>query len=209
MDGIYKSYRQPGYPGRDVMRENAIREFGREMKMVDKEIGSFSAPSRTKMRLFKKGGHVGVQGGSLTNMHFPKPMGFGKSPTSSLHVEKGKTMKRGRMEQHRHKKGYDHGGHTVKVYKTGGHTVHGGNIYEREMMGESHHHRANNYESMMRGEHCRSHAGGHSSMNDGSHITPRGKHARFAAGGVAKVRHNQATPSGHPMGSRGSKMKVY
>lgn len=286
-------HHKAGYPGNDSMRENAKREFDGELKGFDSEIGmhgSFSAPSRTKMRLFKKGGHVSheekkrpamhkkelkelgdiknlihkehksgrssshreqvkelndvkhligkerklnkggfINGGSLTNLHIPKPTGFGKSHNSELHLTKGKEMKKGGHSHHRrhheHER-YNDGGHTMKVYKHGGHYSHGGhtNMYERAMVGETNSHAKprGNYESMMRGEHCDEHAGHHHmdrhvhrhevlpGLKHGGHAHhPRGKHAHFAAGGVGKIRHNQSTPSGKQMHGGASKMRVY
>lgn len=178
-------YIHAGYPGKDAMRENAIQQFGGEMKGFDKNIGmrgSFSAPSRTQMRLYKKGGYV--DGGSLTNMHMPKKMGFGKSHTSDLHVEKGYPMKKGGQMSSK-KNCYSHGGHEMKVY------ANGGSVYEREMNGVKSH-RGNNYESDMRGEH------------------PRHMRAKLAAGGVAKMRHGEANSSGKPIMKNGAcKMRVY
>lgn len=287
-------YIHAGYPGKDAMRDYAHQAFGEsEVKGLSSDIGkigSFSAPSRTKMRLYKKGGHVDhskdkkrsmlhhqqereltdvkrliekekklkrggeIEGGSLTNMHFPKHMGFGKSHKSELHVEKGHKMKRGgHMHKHKrhHREHEEHrashhnrGGHLMETYgfNHGGHAEHhghgvhhhhhmahnkrasGGAIYEREMVGEheSNHRPHNDYESMMRGESCRHYAGSHyedhpmhrhevlSGLKHGGHAHhPRHMHSKFAAGGVAKMRHNQANSSGHQISSGPSRMKVY
>lgn len=205
---------QPGFAGHDSMREYAKQMFGPvEMEGTKAnigQVGSFSSPSRTKMRLFKKGGHVeskekkrmhlhekqkhelrdveklinkekklkhggDVVGGSLTNMHFPRHMGY-EHTQKHLDHEKGHNMKRG-GHMHKHKRHdfgtknqdrpFHNGGHEMDVYKFrhGGHEKHhyshGGNVYEREMQGEHESHRSphNNYESMMRGEHCSHHAG--------------------------------------------------
>lgn len=241
MEDIYKNHLHAGYPGKDVMRENAKQAFDGEMRGFDSDIGmrgSFSAPSRTKMRLFKKGGHVShqekklnkggvIDGGSLTDMHFPKHMGFGKSPKSDIHLKKGIEMRKGGHFNKDEHQEYGKGGRMMKVYKTGGHTrpyAHGGStMYERAMVGETNSHAKprGNYESMMRGEECKHRDGYHAQerhehrhevlpgLKHGGHSHPRGKHARFAAGGVAKIRHEQSTPSGRQIATGPSKMKIY
>jgi hypothetical protein len=67
----------------------------------------------------------------------------------------------------------------------------GGNIYERQMMGEKKgaHSAHANYESEMRGEHIV-----HKPKNEMSH---------YAKGGVGKIRHEQATMSGAPKAPKG------
>src|SRR5271167_489293 len=48
-----------GHLGPDVLREAAIKTFEPETRNLDLRIPeSFSAPDRTRMRLYKKGGHV-------------------------------------------------------------------------------------------------------------------------------------------------------
>jgi hypothetical protein len=283
MIDIYKAHFKSGYPGHDSMRENALREFDGELQAFGREHerpGSFSAPSRTKMRLYKKGGHIGKErshlhsmqekglgkvkkliedekrlkkrnGGSLTNLHIPHPMDYGKSLESQPHTEKGYKMKKGghmskKHHGHEHKMGhYDHGGHYTEVYghektfKHGGHAMHhmhghhhghhssrhyahGGDVYEREMHGEHmNHHPMSNYESQMRGEHCMHHAGSPreethmhehpsiSGLKHGGRTHHHGHRSKFAAGGVAKVRHNQATMSGKQITNAPNRVKVY
>lgn len=103
-----------------------------------------------------------------------------------------------------------HGGHMKK-------RASGGTVYEREMVGErpgskAHHF---NYESEMRGERAvRKPSSRHESkrgLHDMEHgqlfrdggmaHAKRGGHKK-AVGGVAKIRHNQATASGQPRGAR-------
>lgn len=222
MEDIYKAHLKAGYPGHDSMRENALREFDGELKAFGKEHerpGSFSAPSRTPMRLYKKGGHIGTpNGGSLTNLHMPKKMGYGHSLQSQPHIEKGNKMSK-----------FKSGGHFTEVYghdktfKSGGSMkkyASGGSVYENEMLGERSSHRMPhlNYESQMRGEHCMNKAGRRhedhmmhehpsiSGLKRGGRTMPK---ARFAAGGVAKVRHNQSTMSGKQITNAPNKVKVY
>lgn len=102
-------------------------------------------------------------------------------------------MKSARKE----KSGYNMGGMAeTKVFKKGGHAMKkstGGTIYEREMDGEHptskmHH---VNYEAQMRGEH------------------PSHGRQMLAAGGVAKIRHEEATSTGKPIRKCDSKVKLY
>lgn len=87
-----KGKHQVGYSGMDSMREKAERLFGNAVKGVDMtDVLSASAPSKTPMRKYAKGGHVKheertmregsmmpksakgeVFGGTLTDMHMPK-----------------------------------------------------------------------------------------------------------------------------------------
>ncbi len=75
-----------GYDGADSMREKAKRLFGNQVEGVSMtDVSSASAPSKTPMRKYAKGGSVKregsmlpksakgeVQGGTLTDMHMPK-----------------------------------------------------------------------------------------------------------------------------------------
>lgn len=81
-----KGKHQVGYSGADSMRAKAQRLFGNAVEGVDMtDVLSASAPSKTPMRKYAKGGHVKatgsmmphkakgeVQGGTLTDMHMPK-----------------------------------------------------------------------------------------------------------------------------------------
>lgn len=87
-----KGKHQVGYSGQDSMREKAQKLFGNAVQGVDMtDVLSASAPSKTPMRKYAKGGHVkgeektmrqgsmlpksakgAVMGGTLTDMHMPK-----------------------------------------------------------------------------------------------------------------------------------------
>jgi hypothetical protein len=94
----------------------------------------------------------------------------------------------------------------------------GGSVYEREMVGEkrgskAHHY---NYESEMKGERAVSKPSSRHQSKKGLHdeehgqlfggggcaTAKRGGHKKLAAGGVGKIRHNQATSSGSPRGAK-------
>jgi len=50
---------KPGFSGKDKMRTNAERAFGDELRKTDMHVpASLSAPSNSRMRVYKKGGHV-------------------------------------------------------------------------------------------------------------------------------------------------------
>src|SRR6266850_2930074 len=125
-------------------------------------------------------------------------------------------MKKGGHSHKKHIKHMAHGGH-VHEHKEG-HRVHksgGGTVYEHHMLGD---HPSTkrphiNYEKEMKGEHCVKHTSGKSHVSH-AHKQPYDasmgeykKHGgqvkhhtkKMAAGGVAKIRHGVATPSGMPI----------
>lgn len=156
--------------------------------------------------------HHPVEGGSLTNLHIPE----------KKHLKKGHPMKKGGRACH-------HGGKLEMGYKKGGHLKHhhkhhamhraggGSTVYEHEMVGEhpSHAFHHYNYEGQMRGEYPRHEADhGHSGMvkvyrhgghhghhhhhHHNDHHKHHGRH-KYAAGGVGKMRHEEATSHGMPI----------
>lgn len=217
---------KPGYEGYDSMRENALKMFGNEMRNVverNERPGSFSAPSRTKMRLFNKGGIVSEV---RNNLHIPHQMDYGKSLNSQPKEQKGYHFKKG-GHMNSKKNSYSSGGHFTEVYghsktfREGGQprafAGGGSTIYERQMDGE-HHGRATpqaTYEGEMRGTRC-VHRAGASKSETSHHYRPKleglnhgGQPSRFAAGGVAKMRHGQSSKDGTQMSKSSNRVKVY
>ena len=205
-----------GYPGEDSMRDKAKKLLGHEFANTPMtKPASMTTPSREKMRLFKKGGHVehehpkahkklahgghakhhkgsgDEQGGHLTDEHFPKKM--------KLNVEnfrEASAMKRG--------------GHADKKCVK---RSHGGSVYENEMLGE-HPSRKRphiNYESDMKGEVPERVASSRKSVakprdvfdaSHGQYKKKGGPVKKMAAGGVAKMRHGAATKRGLPISKK-------
>lgn len=173
-----------GYPGKDSMRAKAERLFGSELASTPMDMpASFSAPDPTKMRLFKKGGHVKrggkvIEGGSLTDLHLPRHR--------STHRE---TEPHNEMsERHEHARKMNRGG---RCYAEGGAVMKSPHAtsYEHHMVGEHAGRKSRiNYEADMKGEKVIQRA-----KKEGGHIQ------KFAAGGVAKIRHKVATPEGKPI----------
>lgn len=116
----------------------------------------------------------------------------------------------------------------MKHHRHHGHKKHhkaaGGTVYEHQMVGERPSHKAHhfNYESEMMGEypvskpratrqskaglHDANHGqlfkkGGHSHSRHHHHKMAEGG-MKMAAGGVGKIRHNQATSAGQPRGAK-------
>lgn len=205
-----------GYAGEDSMRAKAHKLLADEFANTPMtKPASMTTPSREKMRLYKKGGHVkhhelehhekkekkpvrhhkehhregGEAGGHLTNLHLPKHM--------KLNVENFREATGMRKGGHAHKK------HHVK-------RAHGGSVYEHDMLGEHPSRKTPhiNYEHEMMGEHAEKKA---SSRNfkaparevfDASHGQYKKKGGcvkKMAAGGVAKIRHGEATKRGQPI----------
>lgn len=101
--------------------------------------------------------------------------------------------------RHEHEEEYERGHHMKRGKKHNSHHyAHGGNVYEKEMVGEHPSHKAHHYdyESQMRGMHPISRAG-HSSHHESGHHTKK-----MAAGGVGKIRHKEATRAGKPINHR-------
>jgi hypothetical protein len=169
------------------MQENELRDvhnlIEKEKKLKKGGRSKHHSSQPMNGSFMKRGApHGNIDGGSLTNLHIPKEMEFGKSLASTkLHIEKGNKMKKG---GHCETKVYKHGGH---------HYTSGGTVYEHEMVGEhpsrSFHHY--NYEGMMRGEHPVQKSDNYANGGHDRH--------KYAAGGVAKIRHNAATSSGKPI----------
>ena len=207
-----RKYKKGGHVEHEDHQESLmtdiIKRAKRNPEKLTKEAIEMMKMAQTKGSPYKKGGHTkimgkisgsfmkhgiphgNIDGGSLTNLHIPKEMGFGKSLKSPhLHIKKGNPMKKGGH----HKEHHEHHEHHMKH-------AHGGSIYEHEMDGEhpSRSFHRTDYEGMMRGEHpiYRS-----TSKSEHEH--------RYAAGGAAKVRHEEATPSGRPIHHRQCKVKVY
>lgn len=205
-----------GYPGEDSMRAKAHKLLGHEFATTPMtKPASMTTPSREKMRLYKKGGHVeheypkahkklahgghakhhkgdgDEQGGHLTNEYFPKQM--------KLNVE-----------NFREATGMKHGGH---AHKKCAKRSHGGSVYEHEMLGE-HPSRKRphiNYESDMKGEAPEKSAFSRKSVahpknvvdaSHGQYKKKGGSVKKMAAGGVAKIRHGEATKRGLPISKK-------
>lgn len=205
-----------GYPGEDSMREKAKKLLAHEFATTPmSKPASMTTPSREKMRLYKKGGHVehehrkahkrlahgghakhhrhsdDEQGGHLTNLHLPKQM--------KLNVE-----------NFREATGLKHGG---RAHKKCVKRSHGGSVYEHEMLGE-HPSRKRphiNYEGDMRGEVPEKSAFSRKSVahpknvfdaSHGQYKKRGGRVHKMAAGGVAKIRHGAASKRGLPIGKK-------
>lgn len=196
-----------GYPGRDAMREKAEGVFGNEFKDTNMyERGSASAPSRTPRRLYKKGGKVNSYkqeakelGGHLTDLFIPKEI----SITQMREPMRNKS----------------------KVCKSVGGAVSNpenrnflspkASVYEKDMLGERPSKKAPhiNYESQMNGEKPvhRAKEGGRAPVmkmqKEPFNASESHVRRKFAAGGVAKIRHNQADARGNPIVRRVNKSK--
>lgn len=179
-----------GYPEKDAMRSKASAILGDEFKSnLGCERLSNSAVSLVPPRPYKKGGRVSSPindyssekkelGGHKTDLYFPRHIGANEMNR----IREKPPIKRARggpinAEQH----------DLLKPPSS---------VYEREMLGEhSSHTRPHiNYESEMRGERVVRKAHGPS---DGPKL--RGPIQRFAAGGVAKIRHCESDKMGMPL----------
>lgn len=143
-----------GYPGEDSMRKKAERVLGEEMAMTKKEFPEgFSAPSREKVRLYRKGGHVRGLNKEQTDLVLPHrrkgEYGSNKSMTAAQAMRKGGDVKvrtpklsiQSMHEAEELRKGgrAHHRRHHEEEKRRGGHAryARGGHInYEKDMMGE-------------------------------------------------------------------------
>lgn len=175
-----------GSPERDAMRAKAEGIFGNEFKDTNMyERGSRSAPSLTPPRMYNKGGRVNSYkqeakelGGHLTDLYIPKEISITEMK------EPMRSKKTCRKTCHK-KEGGAINNSENRNFLSPKET-----IYEREMLGErqSRTRPHINYEADMRGE-------------------KPVKVAKFAAGGVAKIRHEQSDKRGRPLQFRDVKVK--
>jgi hypothetical protein len=158
----------------------------------------------------KKVPHKEIQGGSLTNLYIPKLEKTHKSREKLMNTDvykmggkaETKVFRKGGKSMAKKKKRMQMGG-MMSSNMQGGMPMsarysRGGTVYESEMVGEHpttkfHHY---DYEDLMRGE-------------EPMHKAKKGKHMKLAAGGVAKMRHEEATSKGMPIHSKNSKVKVF
>lgn len=170
-------------------------------------------PGRAANPGMRKGGHrkhYGI-GGALLNAASPALGMAGKFFGLS---EGGEAKRHGGRARHRAEGGeakaaggeMRRGGHrhcrAEGGKAAGGAYARGGNVYEREMLGEhpSHSRPHFNYESEMKGERCVKH-----SYADGG----KAAGGEMAMGGVGKIRHNQATGRGQPINRRVNKDRTH
>lgn len=198
---------EAGYKGKDKMRANALKLFAGEPKIKSiVEPVSASAADREKARLYKKGGSVKKMPLSKeqSDLKLPKRAPTPKFKQQSVKAMDNCKLKRAaggaigevntKLKMPIKKAAYSKGGALGEVktklkspMKKACYAA-GGSVYESQLVGNAPStKRPNfNYESDMRGVKAES-------------------KPKFAAGGVAKIRHKVATAQGKPMKAPRSK----
>lgn len=178
-----------------------------------------------KERKLSHGGRANEQGGHLTNLHLPHKVKLSiQSVKEAEGMRKGGRTHHKKHHMHHeesmHHEPHMHEHHEHRMHHSHHHKKHhahkaeGGSIFP--MLGD---HPSTkrphiDYERKMLGEHCLHHALGHSAgakahkepydasqgqyKKHGGHVK-RHHTKKMAAGGVAKIRHGVATPSGLPI----------